>query len=50
MTDGLSKRGAGIGYGNKVDIIKRELNDPAQYYIRSEFDEISQGYRFGVRP
>lgn len=35
VADGLGKRGAGIGYGNKVDIVLRELNEPAKYHLRS---------------
>lgn len=50
IPDGLSKRATGIGFGNKKDIILKDLNEPARYFLKSEFDQIAEGYRYGRRP
>jgi hypothetical protein len=34
----LDKRSTSFGYGNKVDIVLKDLNDPAKYNLRGEFD------------
>jgi hypothetical protein len=38
LPDERCTRGAGIGFGNKADIVLKEMNEPAKYLLRTEFD------------
>ena len=49
LPDSLDRRATTLGFGKKVEFIKKDAVDPAKYHIKSEFEDKSKGYSFGLK-